>query len=416
MRTEQVARRIAPRTQPAPVTPPRCLWLTLADPEPRYNGQFLYSGGLIDALAASGAEVEVLGLSRVESPRRDGDREDNIAWRLAESQVLSHWGSLRSALPHTAYRCATPGMYRKLDDLLARDDWDGIVFDGISVGWALGPVLRRFPDPRQRPRLIYVSHNHEESLRASIADNQQRFLKRQAIRLDAYKVARVERQLVDHVDLVTAITADDLDLYRRRRPDGAMTVLTPGYGGRRVPRRQITNAVPRRAVIIGSFDWIAKRMNLEEFVTAADGLFAQAGAELQVIGSAEESFLQSQRRRVKATVFTGTVPEVTSYMDQARIAIVPERSGGGFKLKVLEYVFNRMPIFGLEGSVAGVPLRHGDSIMLYPDHDALARGILAALDDLDLLNRLHESAYAACRDVFDWSRRGRVLHEALSPR
>ena len=26
----------------------RCLWLTLADPTPAHNGQFLYSGGLID--------------------------------------------------------------------------------------------------------------------------------------------------------------------------------------------------------------------------------------------------------------------------------------------------------------------------------------------------------------------------------
>jgi glycosyltransferase involved in cell wall biosynthesis len=416
MRTEQVARQIAPVSSTAGASSPRCLWLTLADPEPRFNGQFLYSGGLIDALAAAGAEVEVLGLSRVESPRRCGDREENIAWWLAEAQVLSHWGSLRSALPHTAYRCATPGMHKLLDDLLARQDWDGIVFDGISVGWALAPVLRRYPDPLTRPRLIYVSHNHEESLRASIADNQQRFLKRQAIRLDACKVARVERQLVDNVDLVTAITAEDLDLYRRRRPDGAMTVLTPGYGGRRVMRRPISPAMPRRAIIVGSFDWIAKRMNLEEFVTAADHLFAAAGAELQVIGSAEESFLQSLRRRVKATELTGTVPEVTGFLDQARIAIVPERSGGGFKLKVLEYVFNRLPIFALEGSVAGMPLRHGDSIMLYPDHDALARGILGALDDLDLLNRLQENAFDACRDVFDWSRRGRMLHDALSRR
>lgn len=408
MRIEQAARRITAAAAP------RCLWLTLADPEPRFNGQFLYSGGLIDALAGAGAEVEVLGLSRLESPRRCGDREGNIAWWLAETQVLSHWGSLRSALPHTAYRCATPGMHGLLDELLARQDWDGIVFDGISVGWALGPVLRRYPDPRRRPQLIYVSHNHEESLRASIADNQQRFLKRQAIRLDAYKVARVERQLVDHVDLVTAITAEDLELYRRRRPERAMTVLTPGYAGRRVPWRRIGPPLPRRAIIVGSFDWIAKRMNLEEFVTAADHRFAAAGAELQVIGSAEESFLQSLRGRVTATQLTGTVPEVTGFMDQARIAIVPERSGGGFKLKVLEYVFNRLPIFALEGSVAGMPLRHGESIMLFPDHDALAAGILAAMDDQGLLNHLQENAFAACRDAFDWARRGEVLYGALA--
>src|SRR5512135_2996661 len=49
----------------------RCLWLTLADPEPQHNGQYVYSGGLIDSVAAAGVEIEVLGLQRLESTRRN---------------------------------------------------------------------------------------------------------------------------------------------------------------------------------------------------------------------------------------------------------------------------------------------------------------------------------------------------------
>ncbi|HJQ56195.1 MAG TPA: glycosyltransferase family 4 protein, partial [Vineibacter sp.] len=203
-------------------------------------------------------------------------------------------------------------------------------------------------------------------------------------------------------------------LYRQRRPDKPMDVLTPGYRGRRVAARRITADLPRRAVIVGSFDWIAKRMNLEEFLRVADPMFAARGAELFVIGSADESFLAGLRRRVAATTLTGTVDDVTGYMDNARIAIVPERNGGGFKLKVLEYVFNRLPIFGLSGSVAGVPLRHDDGIMLLPDHAALAQGVLDAMDDVDLLNRIQQRAFAACSGGFDWASRGRQLRAAIA--
>src|SRR6185436_8219853 len=153
--------------------------------------------------------------------------------------------------------------------------------------------------------------------------------------------------------------------------------------------------------IVGSFDWIAKRMNLAEFVEVADPLFAQAGAELLAVGSAEQAFLKQLRRQTVATHFTGTVPDIAPYLDKARIAIVPERNGGGFKLKVLEYVFNRVPVFALRGSFPGVPLVHGDSVMLYPDHESLARGVLDSIDDVARLNRLQERAYAACRDRFD---------------
>jgi glycosyltransferase involved in cell wall biosynthesis len=396
----------------------RCLWLTLADPEPRHNGQYVYSGGLIDSVAATGSEIEVLGLRRPDSPRSNGDRDEHVVWWLPGEPLdplQSRWGSLASLLPHTAYRCRTADMQRVLHQLLERGGWDGIVFDGISVGWALAPVRAFYGDRSDRPRLIYVSHNHEESLRHQVAESQRTFFRRQAVRLDASKVARLEGDLVDQVDFVTAITPEDLKLYERRRGDKPMGVLTPGYRGRKLSQREITGRVPRRAVIVGSFDWIAKRMNLEEFVEVADPIFAEGGAELVAVGSAEERFLKRLRERTKASRFTGTVPDVTRYMDEARIAIVPERNGGGFKLKVLEYVFNRIPVFALQGSFAGVPLVHGDSVMLYPDHEALARGVLDSIDDVERLNRLQERAYAACRDRFDWASRGRQILSVIAP-
>ena len=76
-----------------------------------------------------------------------------------------------------------------------------------------------------------------------------------------------------------------------------MGVLTPGYCGRRSTSGASRPALPRRAVIVGSFDWIAKRMNLAEFVDVADPLFADAGAELQAVGSADEAFLEQLRQQ-----------------------------------------------------------------------------------------------------------------------
>ena len=179
----------------------------MADPEPRHNGQYVYSGGLIDSVAAAGGDVEVLGLR----PPRFAARQRRAlqACRVVAAGTInphSRWGSLASTLPNIAYRCRTAGMRRMLRKLLRRDAWDGIVFDGISAGWALPAVLDHYAGRSDRPRLIYVSHNHEGSLRSQIAESQPLFLKRQAVRLDALKVSRLERELVDAVDFVTAIT------------------------------------------------------------------------------------------------------------------------------------------------------------------------------------------------------------------
>ncbi|MGH6969240.1 MAG: glycosyltransferase [Stellaceae bacterium] len=392
----------------------RCLWLTLADPTPAYNGQYLYSGGLIDAVAEAGAEVVVVGLARAESTRRDGAREGQLLWRLAADKPLSHRASLTSPLPNIAKRCTTPTMRRVLDDVLADGDFDTVAFDGISAGWALQRVLNRWPHRRGRPKIVYVSHNHESSLRRALADNHPGFLKRQGLKLDACKVARLERALVAEADLITAITSDDRALYGAEWAHKQIEVLTPGYGGRAIAERQITPDLPRRAVIVGSFDWIAKRLNIAEFIEVADPIFAAHGVELEVVGSGDRAFFDQMQKALVATHFTGTVDRVDRYLESARIAIVPERNGGGFKLKVLEYIFNRMPIFALEGSVAGVPLERDDSIQIYPDQLALALGVWRAIDDLGRLNRLQNRAYERCRDSFDWPSRGRHFLSAVS--
>jgi glycosyltransferase involved in cell wall biosynthesis len=392
----------------------RCLWLTWANPEPRHNGQFVYSGGLIDALAQAEVELEVVGMARPDRPAQLGERVGNVVWWMAPHRERSRLGSLCSPLPHLADRTRSAEVQDLLCQRLKDGEWDAIVFDGISAGWGLSLVRRYLSGLRKRPRIVYISHNHEESLRSAIARGHPDHLKRLALGLDSLKVARLERGLVETADVVTAITPDDAALYTRQYPASRVEVMTPGYDGERVSKRRITQALPRRAVIVGSFDWIAKRMNLEEFIAVADPMFAEMNAELQVIGSAEASFLERLRKRVHATRFTGTVGTVTSFMEQARVALVPEKHGGGFKLKVLDYVFNRMPILALEGSVAGMPLTQGDSILLYPNHAALARGALRLIDDVDRLNELHDEAYAVCSERFAWRSRGEQLRQMLA--
>jgi len=392
----------------------RCLWLTLADPTPAHNGQYLYSGGLIDAIAEAGAEVVVVGLARAVSGRRDGARDGRVLWRLANDEPLSHRASLVSPLPNMAKRCTTPTMRRLLDEVLADGTFDIVVFDGISAGWALRRVQKRWSRSLDRPKIVYVSHNHESSLRQALADNHPRFLKRQGLKFDARKVTRLEQALLSEADLITAITPEDGALYGREWPHKLIEVLTPGYRGRALPERRITPDLPRRAVVVGSFDWIAKRLNIAEFIQVADPIFAAHGVELEIVGSGDPAFFDQFRKSLVATRFTGTVDRIDRYMESARIAIVPERNGGGFKLKVLEYIFNRTPIFALEGSVAGVPLEHNDSIQLYPDQQALALGVWRAIDDLGRLNRLQNRAFERCRDSFDWPSRGRHFLAAVS--
>lgn len=391
----------------------KCLWLTLADPDPPENGQYLYSSGLIRAVAVAGLDLHVVGLSRPGGAHRRGERTARITWQLAPHRRCSEWAGLVSSLPQLAVRTRTPEMQSIIGGLLAREQWDAVLFDSIAAGWAVSAVLRHARAAERRPRLVYVSHNHEENVARRIARDEPHFLKRKIRQLDAMKVARLERALVRHADLITSNSPEDCEQFCKDWQSKPIRFLPPGYRLPHLAAREITHDVPRRAIIVGTFDWLPKRLSLENFLRVADPLFARAGVELHVVGNAEAAYLDRMRRGVVATTFTGRVDDVRPYLARSRVALVPDHLGG-FKLKALDYVFNRVPILAMDGSVPGMPLRHAESILLHADHEGLAHSVLRTIDDIDTLNRMQDLAYLACRDQFDWAAIGRRLISAMS--
>ena len=395
----------------------RCLWVTWIDPFPEYDGQRIYSGRMIEATANAGADIDVLCFERNRAPCRIGPRHSNpsINWWLVPRQVRPAWRSTFSTLPHIAHRSGTSSMKAGLCALLQERRWDGIVLDGLYTGWALPLLDAADRGGAGRPRRIYISHNHEETTRGLIADNYAgNVLVRAALRHDAHKAARLERQMVDRADIVTAVTMEDARHFSSSSPQKPILVLSPGYAGRRVEQRDIGRETPRRALLVGSFEWFAKQMNLKEFLAIADPIFAAAGIEMQIVGNGEAAFFESLRRDLKATEIVGPVKDINPYLEQARLAIIPERTGGGFKLKMLDYIFNRVPIAALDQAIAGLPLMPDESVLAFPHQEELAAGVVGVMDDLDRLNRLQDRAFSICANAFDWAGRGRRLMAALS--
>jgi polysaccharide biosynthesis protein PslH len=391
----------------------KCLWLTLADPDPPENGQYLYSSGLIHAVASAGLDLHVVGLTRPGASHFSGERADRVTWQLASHRPSSQWIALASTLPQLAVRTRTREMQHSIGELLERNQWDVVLFDSIAIGWALPAVLRHARSAARPPRLVYLSHNHEENVARRIARDEPNFFKRQVRLFDALKIARLERALVRNADVMTSNSPEDCQQFGSAWPGKPIRFLPPGYRQPHIAERQITSEIPRRAIIVGSFEWFPKRLSLENFLRVADPLFAKAGVELHVVGNARTAYLDQMRGTVAATTFTGYVDDVRPHMAQARLALVPDHLGG-FKLKALDYVFNRLPILAISGSVPGMPLRQAESILLHADHEALAHGVLRIIDDFDALNRMQDFAYLACRDQFDWSAIGRRLISAIS--
>lgn len=399
----------------------RCLWLTRKYPYPVNSGELIYSEGMISSFAEAGADLTVIAHDNDERPVGGGSEscrhtdDRGVEWRLGSPRLGGRLGSLATRLPSDSYRLKSGGPESELASALAEGGWDAVVIDHAAMGWALDALRRHRKQSEKSPVLVYLSHNHEAKIRREIArESDDVFPKKLALKWDAEKYARQERALCASVDLVTAITETEVEAYREEFPEREYLVLTPGYRGGRYPEHEITETTPRRVVMSGSFEWIAKRLNLESFLRDAAGSFAEAGVELQIVGKTDESFRRSIQDRYPTVEFVGRVPDMTPYLLDSRMGLIVETLGGGFKLKALDYLFHRLPLAGLTHAVDGLPHESPEEVLLMRTLPSMVREVVAAVDDVPRLNRMSEASFRKCEEAFEWRDRGRSLCEAIS--
>jgi glycosyltransferase involved in cell wall biosynthesis len=390
----------------------KCLWIARDLPFPLDAGDKIYSAHLARSLAESGAHVRFLGFPAPDAAPVPSDWP--IEWRAVQGPKRGSISALFSPLPSVAAVHAVPAYKRALDEELTRR-WDVIVFDNYGSGWALQRYLALHAARHgHEPTLVYVSHNHEASVWRSMVRNAKGSWARRAVLWQNYLKARaLERMLTRHVRLIATITEEDRAAYLAQQPDVATVVLPPGYCGTVTQARSITLRTPRRVAMVGSFRWLIKQENLRQFIHAADASFAAHDIGLDVIGETPGALREELQARSTTVRFHGFVADPARQLADARIAVVPELIGGGFKLKFLDYIFGRVPVAAIDGATAGLPASVREHVLSRPNLQALVDAIVANIGDTALLDRMQAQAHAAASSLFNWSDRGVRLREAI---
>lgn len=376
----------------------RVLWLSGRLPTPLFTGDALYSAGILNALALTKkTEVCVIGTRRDNQPPSGnvslGVGISCVDVLEARPSAVKLVNGLLSGISKDANTLATPEFRRALMEKL-QQDWDWIVIDHANSSGFLKTVVRY----RKSASICYVAHNAEGKVRPEIALKIGGFFRRSIMRLDAEMYRRLERRVVDAADIVLCITDADATYFSQYHPN--VQVIPPVYLGATTATRAIAENCPRAVLLVGSFDWVAKQENLESIVRIIVPILAQRGIMLSVVGSVPENVKRRLATNTRNLKFHGLVSDMTEILAASRGGLVAEDLGGGFKLKVLDYAFNRLPIFGLSTAMAGTTADERSAMFLAEDMDTLGETIVETIDDLPRLNRCQETLYDLVSERF----------------
>ncbi len=193
----------------------------------------------------------------------------------------------------------------------------------------------------------------------------------------------------------------DAAFFRAEAPRVPVVVVPNGVDAQafEAPDAQMSR---RGIVFVGTLGYAANADAVDYLVAEImPRVRSQADVTLTVVGGGASPTLV-QRAEGHAR-FVGFVADVRPYYWQAAVCVVPLRSGGGTRLKILEALAAGCAVVATSIGAEGLELTPGDEIEIADTPEALAAAVLRLLADHEARERLARQGCAAVRRRYDWN-------------
>ena len=267
--------------------------------------------------------------------------------------------------------------------------------DIVVVDFPHAAVLA--PPPYPCPSVMFTHNVEAEIFRrhAEVAGNP---VKREIWRRQTAKMERYERDLLRRFTSVVAVSERDQAYFQRVYQIGSVSTIPTGvdldyftYSRNAEPAQGDGGSV----VFTGSMDWMANIDGVEFLMDAVWPAVSSArpGARCVIVGrSPPPALVERARARRLNWEFTGFVDDVRPFVRRAHVYVIPLRVGGGTRIKVYEAMAMGCPVVSTRIGVEGLPVERDRHYLEADSGEALARAIVALLDDRERGARLSQEA------------------------
>ncbi len=323
------------------------------------------------------------------------------------SRVRAAVRALLKAKPYRVAKFETPAFQQEIARAL-QDHYD-ILWVHFTETLAHVPP---FTVGTQRPLVVLDQHNADERFWMTYARQGHPWVRGFA-RFNLWQLRRFQQTILQVVDVVLSVSAEDAEFTRKRLPRTTAEVWVVPNGVDTAYLKPAEDRGRRNVVIFcGAMD---VRMNVDAVKWFARHVLPRvrkviADVEFWVVGRNPGPSVKALASLPGVRV-TGRVADVRPYYAQARVAIAPFRYGGGTKLKVLEAMALGVPVVATPVGCQGIQASVGKHLLVAQTAEAFAESVVTLLRDE---TRRREIAAAARRLVeaqYSWEG---ILRQGIS--
>ena len=312
-------------------------------------------------------------------------------------EMLDYTANLLTREPYNIAKYCRSDVRTRLGQLLRKNECDVIVCDFLT---AAGVVP--WDDPR--PKVLFT-HNVEAAIWKRHFEVAANPLWKAVSALEWKKMDAAERRYLRLADHVLTVSESDADTFASFLPRNRLTVIPTGVDLQYF-RPSPDEEDPDLIVFTGSMDWMPNEDGIFFFAESIFPLIRQrrSSTKLVVVGRNPSHRLQEMVRRHSGIELTGWVEDVRPYPRRGSVCIVPLRVGGGTRLKIFEAMAMAKAVVSTTVGAEGLPVRHGETILLGDTPEAFAGHVLDLLDNPQRRRSLGQAAHDLVSRSYGWSK------------
>lgn len=347
----------------------KVLFITYKNPERQDVGDHVYTWQILTALKYCGIYVHVVTYRDNE---RDFEDKSLLADLVDKVTYILHQQRSKLAIALSPHPITVANRYQQVmvdtvNDVLKREEYDAVFINMFKMSWLVEHIKTK--------KVIYISHNDETLTAKTIFKGTKNVFLKAFYYIDYIKTKHDEKRYLNKMTAITTISDSDAASLSVLLPQIPIKILPPMVN---IPiEKKEKTSLQKCAILCGSFTWIAKILNLENVLRVSTlHKLGDNGIKLLVVGRASNELVQKVNKSYDCVEMTGGVDSVQTYYDKAHIAIVPERIGGGFKLKIAEAVQNKIPIVAIKGAVTDNEMKPGKHFFEVEDFEDIPQAVV----------------------------------------
>jgi polysaccharide biosynthesis protein PslH len=286
---------------------------------------------------------------------------------------------------------------------LSKTGYDLIHLDSIHM------IRYAPPSPAQ---IIYDWHNIESEAMRRFSDTVPSAAKRWYARLTASKLAALEQDILKTAFGHVVCSAREKEELEQIAPAARIAVVENGVDVAGFLRGAEDSPQSRKILFVGLMDYYPNIEAATSFTQRIWPFLRQRfpGLSLWIVGANPVPAVL-QLGKLEGVTVTGTVPEVRPYYRDALAAIVPLRTGGGTRLKILEAMAAGVPVISTTLGAEGLAVTPDKTILIAEpdDPEIWLRHLSHLIKSESNRQTLAAAALDVVRTQYDWNILGRKL-------